>query len=67
MPCLQPDKHKIVGYLLGKMDDEHVEDLGALLEDAEGGPVFGHVTSLAVLRSHRKLGVSTRSSSLYST
>lgn len=40
---------KIVGYVLAKMDDE---------EDDEKR--HGHITSLAVLRSHRKLGVATR-------
>jgi len=35
---------KIVGYVLAKID-----------EDAEG--VHGHITSLSVLRSYRKLGL----------
>lgn len=38
-----------VGYVLGKMDDE---------EDA--AKKHGHITSLAVLRTHRKLGVASR-------
>ena len=59
IPRVQPHKPKVVGYLLGKIDDENVEDLEALLQDA--GPVYGHVTSLAVLRSHRKLGVGLHS------
>ena len=40
-------KSKIVGYVLAKME-----------EDAETS--HGHITSLAVLRSHRKLGLATR-------
>lgn len=38
---------KIVGYVLAKID-----------EDAEG--VHGHITSLSVLRSYRKLGLATK-------
>lgn len=38
---------KIVGYVLAKMD-----------EDAEG--IHGHITSLSVLRSYRKLGLATK-------
>lgn len=38
-----------VGYVLGKMDDE---------DDA--AKKHGHITSLAVLRSHRKLGIASR-------
>ncbi|KAG5509511.1 hypothetical protein JKF63_06216 [Porcisia hertigi] len=38
-----------VGYVLGKMDDEEVAD-----------KKHGHITSLAVLRSHRKLGIASR-------
>lgn len=39
---------KVVGYVLAKMDDE---------EDAD--KAHGHITSLAVLRTHRKLGVAS--------
>lgn len=42
-------KGKILGYVLAKLDDEN----------ARGKPVHGHITSLAVLRSHRKLGIAT--------
>ncbi|KAG5483987.1 hypothetical protein LSCM1_05838 [Leishmania martiniquensis] len=38
-----------VGYVLGKMDEEEVAD-----------KKHGHITSLAVLRSHRKLGIASR-------
>mmetsp|Transcript_18078 Transcript_18078/g.21962 ORF Transcript_18078/g.21962 Transcript_18078/m.21962 type:complete len:189 (+) Transcript_18078:115-681(+) len=40
---------KIVGYVLAKMD-----------EDPDDGKQHGHITSLAVLRSHRKLGLATK-------
>jgi len=38
---------KIVGYVLAKMEEDTSE-------------VHGHITSLAVLRSHRKLGLATK-------
>ncbi len=38
---------KIVGYVLAKMEEDAQES-------------HGHITSLAVLRSHRKLGLATR-------
>ena len=40
-------KGQIVGYVLAKME-----------EDAE--PPHGHITSLAVLRTHRKMGIATK-------
>lgn len=39
---------KVVGYVLAKMDDEE-----------EPAKAHGHITSLAVLRTHRKLGVAS--------
>ncbi|KAG0476018.1 hypothetical protein HPP92_012859 [Vanilla planifolia] len=39
---------KIVGYVLAKMEEESSE------------PCHGHITSLAVLRTHRKLGIATK-------
>ncbi|GMI36610.1 hypothetical protein TeGR_g581 [Tetraparma gracilis] len=39
---------KIVGYVMGKMEED----------DAQ--PVHGHITSLAVLRTHRKRGIATQ-------
>ena len=39
---------KIVGYVLAKME-----------EDTESHPPHGHITSLAVLRTHRKRGIAT--------
>ncbi len=47
------DDGKIVGYVLAKMDD--ADD-----DRKEGGHVHGHITSLAVLRSHRKMGIATK-------
>lgn len=38
---------KIVGYVLAKMEEEATQ-------------VHGHITSLAVLRTHRKLGIATK-------
>ena len=46
---------KIVGYVLAKMEGE---------EDANEALLHGHVTSLAVARSHRKLGLATKLMSL---
>jgi peptide alpha-N-acetyltransferase len=43
------DGGKIVGYVLGKMNDED--------DDKDPG---GHITSLAVIRTHRKLGIATK-------
>jgi len=40
-------KGQIVGYVLAKME-----------EDAD--PPHGHITSLAVLRTHRKMGIATK-------
>ncbi|KAK9806938.1 hypothetical protein WJX72_008074 [[Myrmecia] bisecta] len=41
------DNGKIVGYVLAKMEEESAE-------------VHGHITSLAVARTHRKLGIASR-------
>ncbi len=40
-------KGQIVGYVLAKMEDE-------------SNPPHGHITSLAVLRTHRKCGIATK-------
>lgn len=48
--CAEDSSGRIVGYVLAKMDEE---------ED-EAGDAHGHITSLAVLRSHRKLGIATK-------
>ena len=43
----QDTKKKIVGYVLAKMEEDAPE-------------VHGHITSLAVLRSHRKMGLAAK-------
>lgn len=43
------EEDKIVGYVLAKLEDE----------DEEGGTLHGHITSLSVLRTHRKMGIAT--------
>eukprot|EP00927_Polykrikos_kofoidii_P078962 TRINITY_DN75763_c0_g1_i1.p1 TRINITY_DN75763_c0_g1~~TRINITY_DN75763_c0_g1_i1.p1 ORF type:complete len:231 (+),score=61.49 TRINITY_DN75763_c0_g1_i1:80-772(+) len=48
LPYVAEDYNKkIVGYVLAKMEEDSDE-------------VHGHITSLAVLRSHRKLGIATK-------
>jgi peptide alpha-N-acetyltransferase len=46
---------KIIGYVLGKIDDENQTPTGK-------GPVLphGHITSVAVYSCYRKLGIATR-------
>jgi len=44
----EDSQHKIVGYVLAKME-----------EDESHKPPHGHITSLAVLRTHRKRGIAT--------
>ena len=43
---------KIVGYVLGKMEDEG--------ESKPNHIAHGHITSISVLRDYRKLGVATK-------
>lgn len=47
----ETEEGKIVGYVLAKIEDEDSE---------KEEPVHGHITSISVLRSHRKLGLATR-------
>jgi peptide alpha-N-acetyltransferase len=47
----ESDDGKIVGYVMAKMEDE---------DEEKGSPVHGHITSISVLRSHRKLGIATK-------
>ncbi|SHO75700.1 Similar to S.cerevisiae protein ARD1 (Subunit of protein N-terminal acetyltransferase NatA) [Malassezia sympodialis ATCC 42132] len=49
----EDEKGNIVGYILGKMDEE-----------PENGIPNGHVTSISVLRSHRRLGLANKLMSL---
>ena len=44
-----PDTGKIVGYILGKMDEQPAD-----------GIQHGHVTSISVLRSYRRLGIAQK-------
>ncbi|KAF5359051.1 hypothetical protein D9758_004750 [Tetrapyrgos nigripes] len=46
----QDDDGKIVGYILAKMEEE----------TEEGEDTHGHVTSISVLRSHRRLGLAKK-------
>jgi hypothetical protein len=43
----EDSKNRIVGYVLAKMEEDSPE-------------VHGHITSLAVLRSHRKMGIAAK-------
>lgn len=45
----EADDGKIVGYVMAKLEDEN-----------ENEPIHGHITSISVLRSHRKLGIATK-------
>jgi peptide alpha-N-acetyltransferase len=45
----ESDDGKIVGYVMAKLEDEN-----------ENEPIHGHITSISVLRSHRKLGIATK-------
>ena len=45
----ESDEGKIVGYVMAKLEDEN-----------ENEPIHGHITSISVLRSHRKLGIATK-------
>jgi N-alpha-acetyltransferase 10/11 len=47
----ESDEGKIVGYVMAKLDDENPE---------KDEPAHGHITSISVLRSHRKLGIATK-------
>jgi ribosomal protein S18 acetylase RimI-like enzyme len=45
----EDNKGKVVGYVLAKVDDED-----------EDKNLTGHITSLSVLRTHRKLGLASK-------
>ena len=47
----EDDKGKIVGYVMGKLEDD---------PDEKKKKVEAHITSLSVLRTHRKLGIATK-------
>tara|TARA_B110000285_G_scaffold160047_1_gene178705 strand:- start:231 stop:686 length:456 start_codon:yes stop_codon:yes gene_type:complete len=48
----ETDDGRIVGYVLAKLEDED--------DSKKNKKVEAHVTSLSVLRSHRKLGIATK-------
>mmetsp|Transcript_10251 Transcript_10251/g.17254 ORF Transcript_10251/g.17254 Transcript_10251/m.17254 type:complete len:204 (+) Transcript_10251:16-627(+) len=48
----EDDNGKIVGYVMAKLEDED--------EGNKNKPVEAHITSLSVLRTHRKLGIATK-------
>jgi ribosomal protein S18 acetylase RimI-like enzyme len=45
----EADDGKIVGYVMAKMEDENENEI-----------IHGHITSISVLRTHRKLGIATK-------
>lgn len=49
----EDEKGRVVGYVLAKMNDDGTEDKDKDIK-------HGHITSLAVLRTHRNLGIATR-------
>lgn len=49
----EDEKGRVVGYVLAKMNDDS-------LSDDKDKEKHGHITSLAVLRTHRKLGIATK-------
>lgn len=52
---------KIVGYVLAKMCDQMFSlKLKNAFREEDAAEVHGHITSLAVARSHRKLGLATK-------
>ncbi|KAJ6461153.1 acyl-CoA N-acyltransferase [Mycena vitilis] len=54
----EDNKGRIVGYVLAKIDEEETED-GAK-KDSEKAEVHGHVNSISVLRSYRRLGLARK-------
>lgn len=48
----EADDGKIVGYVMAKMEDDE--------DNQKDGQIHGHITSISVLRSHRKLGIATK-------
>ena len=52
----ETDDKRIVGYVLGKLEDESHNDE----KEKKPKKIEAHITSLSVLRTHRKLGLATR-------
>ena len=48
------EEGKIVGYVMAKLEDDDNSD-----KKKQNG-VEAHITSLSVLRTHRKMGIATR-------
>lgn len=48
----EDDNGKIVGYVMAKLEDEDDKKHRHIVE--------AHITSLSVLRTHRKLGIATK-------
>eukprot|EP01129_Flabellula_baltica_P015386 TRINITY_DN7776_c0_g1_i1.p1 TRINITY_DN7776_c0_g1~~TRINITY_DN7776_c0_g1_i1.p1 ORF type:complete len:170 (-),score=41.24 TRINITY_DN7776_c0_g1_i1:21-530(-) len=47
-------KGRVVGYVLAKLEDESEK------KERKDNTIHGHITSLAVMRSYRKLGLATK-------
>ncbi|PKI85437.1 N-terminal amino-acid N(alpha)-acetyltransferase NatA [Malassezia vespertilionis] len=60
----EDEKGNIVGYILGKMYARIVSKLIHREEEPADGVPNGHVTSISVLRSHRRLGLANKLMSL---
>ena len=52
MYVAEAENGNIVGYVMGKLEDDD--------EKKKGKAPEAHITSLSVLRTHRKLGIATR-------
>lgn len=50
-PAYSNPREKVVGYILGKMEDD---------PEAEDKTPHGHVTSISVIRSYRRLGIAEK-------
>ena len=48
----ESDDGRIVGYVMAKLEDED--------DDGNSVKIHGHITSISVLRTHRKLGIATK-------
>jgi ribosomal protein S18 acetylase RimI-like enzyme len=48
--CAEDYDKKIVGYVLAKLEED----------EADPTKIFGHITSISVLRSHRRMGIATK-------
>ena len=55
----EDDGGKCVGYVLAKLEDEDNDKNKAKKEKPDYRPE-AHITSLSVLRTHRKLGLATK-------